>query len=480
MSLDRRALLASSLAATALTVAPQALAQGSPPPMAVRRGKITLGGKTIAWKAETGETVLKNAAGQPAITIFSVAYMAQGAKPSTRPVTFLWNGGPGGATWHLREHLSPRITKATEAAPRYAFVDNPNSIIDASDLVFIDAPGTGYSRMIDPASRAEYWGIEGDGRAFSDFIAAWLKSHGRLSSPIFLIGESYGGTRAGQVVRNLAEQKIELTGVTLISPALGSTGAGLRSSRRESAALSIPPEACVAWYYKKGAHTAKTLDQVAAEAEAFADGPYAAAIAKGDAIDPAERTRVAAQLSGFIGLPAEQIEKSNLFVSGNAFRTDLLAERKLTLEGDDGRGSRPTPPAGQSLPPVKPDDKYDVSASIEGLVREDLGYRAVGAYSRDPGEINRAWNSKLTQPADTDLILKERMAANPKLRVLLVGGYFDTIVPYPMPLKALQAALPANRLKRQMYATGHAVFEDVPLRPKTVADLRAWYASFRT
>lgn len=472
--LDRRALLASSFAVGALALAPVALAQPRPAPMAVRRGRTTVRGKTIGWRAETGETAMKGAAGDVRATIFSVAYLAEAAPAATRPVSFVWNGGPGGATWHLREHLSPRITQATKAAPNYAFVDNSHSIIDATDLVFIDAPGTGFSR-VDPSAKAEYWGIEEDGRAFSDFIAGWLKSHGRLGSPVFLIGESYGGTRAGQVVRNLAAQSIELAGVALVSPALGTTGGGLRSGRREGAHLSIPPEACVAWHYKKGAHTNKPLDQVAREAQAFADGPYAAAIAKGDQIDPAEKARIAAQLSGFIALPVEDILKANLYVPSATFRSQLLADRGRTLEGDDGRGSRPSPAPGQTLPPVKPDNTYDVSASIEGLIRDDLGYKAVGAYSRDPVEINRAWNNKLTQASDTDQILKARMAANPKLRVFLVAGYFDTIVPYPMPVKTLSAALPADRLETHIYATGHAVYEDEPLRARTTADLKAWF-----
>lgn len=471
--LDRRRLLAAA-AATALAGGLPAQAQVPIPtpaqiPTAVRTGKLEVRGRTVAYRAETGERVMHNAAGTPRATIFSVSYLEQGADPRTRPVSFVWNGGPGGSTWHLREHLSPKMTVRADTRTRYAFVGNPDSPIDVTDLVFIDAPGTGYSRFLSEEAKPEYWGVEADGKAFADFIAGWLADHGRLGSPVFLVGESYGGTRAGQIARFLAARPkpIGLTGVVLISPTLGNGG----PPNRPAPILALSSMAAVAHYHGRGAHTAKPLEALVAEAEAFADGPYAKALAKGESLDPAMREAIADKVAGYTGLPRQLVLDAGLAPSVQQFRTTLLPGERL--DGGDGREHRVPPPPAQDTV-VSSNDSYDLHASIVGLLTDELGYTPAGAYWRDPVEANRRWNQTLTGPAYTPAILKGLTA--PRTKVFLVAGYYDLIVPYRTPVGGLSAAgFEPDRLEVKLYPVGHGVYEDVGVRPKATDDLRAFY-----
>lgn len=472
-ALDRRRLLAAgaALAVTGGLPAPAQIPIPTPAriPTAVRKGKLEVRGRTVAYKAETGERVMTNAAGAPRATIFSVAYLEEGADSKTRPVSFVWNGGPGGSTWHLREHLSPKMTILAQTKTRYAFVGNPDSPIDVTDLVFIDAPGTGYSRFLSEDAKPEYWGVEADGKAFADFIAGWLADHGRLGSPVFLIGESYGGTRAGQVAKFLAARPkpIGLTGVVLISPTLGSGG----PPNPPAPILALSSMAAVAHYHSRGAHTAKPLETVVAEAERFADGPYATALAQGEALDAVTRDSIADQVAGFVGLSRQMVLDARLTPSVQQFRTSLLPGERL--DGGDGREHRVPPPPAQDTV-VSSNDTYDLHASIVGLLTDELGYTPAGGYWRDPVEANRRWNQTLTGPAYTPAILKGLTA--PRTKVLLVAGYYDLIVPYRTPVGGLSAAgFEPGRLEVKLYPVGHGVYEDVKVRPKATDDLRAFY-----
>lgn len=466
MSFDRRMVLGGAAAALAAQTLP-AMAQtpASAIPTAIRQGRITVRGQTIDYRAETGERMMRNAAGQGRATIFSVGYVAERADPRTRPVSFVWNGGPGGASWHLREHLSPKMTVAAQMRGHYAFVANPDSPIDVTDLVFIDAPGTGYSRFLSEEAKPEYWGVEADGRAFAEFIAGWLADHDRLGSPVYLVGESYGGTRAGQIAKVLAArpQPIGLAGVVLISPTLGSGG----PVAPPAPVLALPSLAATAHYYGKGLRARQPLQALVRAAETFADGPYAAAIAQGEVTDA-----LVDQVTGLTGLPRPLVVETRLAPSLQQFRLGLLADKGERLGGGDGREHRVPPPPAQDTV-VTANDAYDLHASIVGLLTDELGYTPVGPYARDPVEANRLWNQQLTGPAYTPEILRT-LPSRPK--VLLVVGYYDLIVPYRQPLKAMAAAgFERGRLQTHVYPTGHGVYEDLPARPKATDDLRVFY-----
>ncbi|ODT88251.1 hypothetical protein [Phenylobacterium sp. SCN 70-31] len=487
--LDRRSLLGAAAAGLtgALTgalantparaQAPVPVSSLPPIPPALRKGRLSVRGRDVAYASEAAERVMRNPAGAPRATIFSVSYVEEGADPRARPVSFIWNGGPGGATWHLREHLSPRITRRADTPRGYAFIGNPDSPIDVSDLVFIDAPGAGYSRFLAEDAKPEYWGVEADGRAFADFIAGWLADNGRLESPVFLVGESYGGTRAGQVARRLAARPrpVNLTGIVLISPTLGSGG----PPDPPAPVLVLPSFAAVAHHHRRGAHTAKPLETVVREAEQFADGPYAAALVRGAALAAAEREAIAAQVAGFIGLPRRFVLDAGLAPSVQQFRGQLLADQGQRLGGGDAREARVPPPPGQDSV-LSVADGYDLGESIVRLLTDELGYTPAGPYWRDPVEANRRWNPTLTGPGYAPSIFKDLTAstgpAAPTPKIFLVAGWFDLVVPYRRPLEALTAAgFAPGQFEAKVYPAGHGVYEDLATRARSTDDLRAFY-----
>lgn len=446
------------------------------PETAVRTGKALVRDKVIPYRVETGETIIRNPAGIPRATIFAVSYLAQDTNAASRPVTFIFNGGPGGSTWPLREAISPKMIVRTTVAPGFAFANNPDSLIDVSDLVFIDAPGTGYSRFLGEEAEAEYWGIEEDGRAFADFIANWVESHKRGASPKFVLGESYGGTRAAQILKALAarpDDPIHLRGVVLVSPAVG-TGAADLMARAPSAAL--PTEAVVARYYGRGAYTDKTLEQVAAEAEAFAEGPYAAALRAGEKLQEDERQSIARQVSAFIGIPPDEVMKSDLVMSTSRFRDLLLADKGERI-GSDARRHYPKEAAAQAEPLITTANGYDLHAAIVSLLRDELGYRATGPYVRDPGEAGRAWDNTITsEPSGLPEILKDTATADSQFGVFLGGGYFDLILPYFLSLRSLSlAGLPSSQFVHHLYPSEHAFLNDMTNRARATDDIRAFY-----
>ena len=448
------------------------------PPTAITQGQVTIRGRLIRYRAEAGETAMRNAAGVPRATMFSVSYLARGGAVHERPVTFIYNGGPGGATWPLRNAIAPSIIGGADAPPGYAFVENPNSLLDVSDLVFIDAPGTGYSRFLSQDAKAEYWGIEQDGRAFSKFIVGWLRAHGRMSSPKYLLGESYGGTRTGQILQMLALRErdpVAFEGVTLISPTLGTGTDSVFSGVSNGSETLVPSEAVAAWYNRRGDFRSETLEQIAARAQHFAAGRYADALARIDRLDGAGKRAIAHGLSALIGIAPDAILRSRLSVPIPAFRHLLLAGEGEVLGGD----SRKHHPKGFEPPLLDTAKGYDLNAAIIAMVRVKLGYRTNQPYDRNPIEAHEKWNNTITSGRRAlPAILEAMTHANSGFGVFLAGGYFDLIVPYFLPLTALRAAhLPAARFVHRLYPTGHPVLNDVAARPVAVSDVRAFYRS---
>jgi carboxypeptidase C (cathepsin A) len=446
------------------------------PETAVRHGKASVRGKVIPYRVETGEMIMRNPAGTPRATVFAVSYLAENARGASRPVTFIFNGGPGAASWMLREAISPKVIVRAAAAPGFAFANNRDSLIDISDLVFIDAPGTGYSRFLAEDAKPEYWGIEQDGRAVAQFIADWLQDHNRGGSPKFILGESYGGTRTGQIVKMLAARQggaIHFHGVVLVSP---SVGTGVGDSVANRAATVLPSEAATAWHYGRGAYTSSSLEQVASDAQEFAAGPYAVAIGQVDKLDREGKAKIAQQVSAFIGLPVDTVLEGNLMVPLAKFRDLLLADKGERI-GLDGRVHYPKPAAGQADSIISTAEGYDLHAAITSLLRDELGYKPVGPYVRDPVEANRAWNNTITsEPSSLPDILRATAAADPHFHVLLGGGYFDLVVPYFLPLRALAAAdLPPRQLVHRVYPSEHGFLNDPANRAGATDDIRAFY-----
>jgi carboxypeptidase C (cathepsin A) len=440
------------------------------PAAALKSGGISIRGKHVAYRGEAAEIVIRDSAGVPRATMFAVSYLAERPHMTQRPVTFIWNGGPGGASFSMREQLAPRCTEAAERGPAYTFQDNVDSLVDVTDLVFIDAPGTGYSRLFDEGARPEFWGIEQDGRAFAQFIVEWLRIHKREGAPKYLMGESYGGTRVAQVAKNLATRTypVALAGIVLISPSFSSDGL----DARKATALALPTQAALAWSYQRGGYTAMSLEEIFSSARAFAYGPLSDALSEGTRLSNISRVKVADRVAAYTGLCRDLVFDANLTLPVDKFMDLLLAEQGEQLDLYDGRKHHPKPP------PDAPEPSYKVPGPPpEALIREELGYRAVIPYQRDYQPIIKAWNKTHTsEPSSEPRIMKDLMTAYAGLKLLLVGGYFDLAVPCARPLASLLAAkLPEARFRAQFYPVGHGVYGDKALRRQTTDDLRAFY-----
>ncbi|HEY8091467.1 MAG TPA: hypothetical protein VIF09_26565 [Polyangiaceae bacterium] len=424
-------------------------------------------------------------------SMFYVAYLAQGAPAASRPVTFLYNGGPGSSTmWlHMGAFGPRRVVIAGDhhlpAAP-YVLSNNDASLLDASDLVFIDAPGVGFSRIAGQDKEKAFYGVDPDAHAFAEFITAWLGKYGRWNSPKYLFGESYGTTRSAVLINELESHRlVDFNGVILLSQILNFH---LSPDRAEADPgfdvpyeLALPTFAATAWYHKKlGADAPADLRSLLAEVERFAVTDYALALQQGSALPEADRARIAEQLHRYTGLPVAYVRKANLRITGGDFR------KALQDPADESTGRLDTRFAGPAMDPLEKNPDYDpFSAAVSSAyvsvfndyVRKNLKfgddrpfvpsvplYKSWGQEHQAPGSETPSRDG-LNVMAD----LASAMKRNPNLKVLLNAGYFDLATPFfqgvyemqhlPMPDK-----LQAN-IEYRFYDSGHMVYvEEASLR----------------
>ena len=417
-------------------------------------------------------------------SMFYVAYFKKGVAANDRPITFLFNGGPGSATvWLHMGAFGPRRVQTPgdthmPAAP-YKLVDNAFSLLDVSDLVFIDAPGTGFSRIAGKDKEKAFYGVDPDAYAFSQFVLGFLSKYGRWNSPKFLFGESYGTPRNANLV-NLLEtgNSIDFNGVIQLSQILNfdlsADSPQYNPGTDQSYVVALPTYAATAWYHNRlGTARPAALEPFLKEAEHFATTDYALALQEGAAIDPAHKQAIADQLAHYTGLPSAYILKSNLRVNGGQFEKMLQDGEGETTGRLDSRFS------GPDLDPLSREAEYDPqSASISSAyvssfndyVRKDLHYGDGRSY-RPEIDVGKYWTSNHKPPGATEeqpgilnLMpdLASAMKTNPNLKVLLAGGYFDLATPYfegryemqhlPIPDK-LQ-----GNIEYHYYASGHMVY----------------------
>ena len=486
MRLPRRALTGSltlGLAGASLAKGRAWSAEPLPPEPAVIHGEARAGGRTIPYRAVAAETVLSGPDGAPEATLFFTAYFAEGQDAAARPVTFFFNGGPGAATIDLREGLAPVHTR-NAAGRGFRLADNPDPLIDASDLVFVDPGGVGYSRFLKPGVSSRYWGVDEDARAVADFIALWLKANGREASPKYLVGESYAGIRVGMVAERMARlpEPVRFDGVVRVSPSTGTRGAPASAAAADPAVRALPSQAATALYYGKSAHAGATPAALAEAARDWAEGVYARALEKGEAISAAERAKVASELSGYLGFPEAQVVAADLRIPRERFIRELLAEREARIGLSDSRAHAPLFVTDAQRPPY--DDPstspytltYNLTEAVEHLYRETFGYKPFGPYVRLSYEANGGWNNQVEGgPRAMPLVFKDLMAADPDLRVSLMLGCYDLNIPYAGPLNEYLAAdLPAGRFSHRLFEAGHSIFSDPVGRRQASADLRAF------
>lgn len=460
-----------------------------PPVVSVTRHTGTFGGQRIAYRAVAGETYLKDKDGQPLAAIVSYSYIKEGPVDPNRPVTFLWNGGPGsGSLWlHMGAFGPKRVVVPSDArddgAPPYPIVDNPESLLDVTDIVFIDPIGTGFSRALGKTNPADYWGVTKDAKSMADFIRLWLNENGRWNAPKFIGGESYGTTRSAAVINELegSYTDVAINGILLISSILDFSVASETQGNELGFVTNLPSMAATAWYHNKVANRPATVEEFVEEARAFALGPYATALLKGNALTGEERASILTRLSRFTGVSETYLSNSNLRLTPSRFYKELLRDRGLTIGRLDTRytgvdydnaGDRPdNDPSFYGI-----DGAY--TAAINAWSREGLKYSPDVVYSSIGGTGTWDWTIPGPRGGSTYLnvapYIGRALRENSGLRVWVGQGYYDFATPFLGAEYSLnRPGFPTDgRIEWHYYHSGHMMYVRDEDRLKLTNDIR--------
>jgi carboxypeptidase C (cathepsin A) len=414
--------------------------------------------------------------------MFYTAYFAKDSTPGTRPITFLYNGGPGSATMYLHmgsfgpKRIVTTDTQHDEGGP-YKIVPNAYSLLDVSDLVFIDAPGTGYSRVVGKDAGKAFYGTDPDGQAFDRFIRRFLSKYNRWTSPKFLFGESYGTTRDAVLVADLAQSGVDVNGVVFLSQILSfndsADGSTANPGTENGFYLALPSFAATAWYHHKVPNQPAQLEPWLKEVEAFSLGEYASALLQGADLDPAKKAAVAARLEGYTGVSAATWLKADLRLTGGQFSELVQDSAGLTTGRLDSRYQ------GPQLDRLGEEAEYDPffqaigSAYLAGIntyAHNDLKFGENMTYKPSAREPGWSWDLRHRVPGagypegsvNVMIDLADTMKTNTKLHVLLMGGYFDlgTLyfgATYEMKHLPIPAGLQKN-IEYKFFETGHMVY----------------------
>jgi carboxypeptidase C (cathepsin A) len=498
-----------TLTATVTATTDKAAEAPPPPPDSTTQGSIVVGGQHIAYtatagtitvgatdaddaqlgpdgKPQPGSQLALNAPKEPADAapvahMFYVAYFKTGTPAQDRPITFFYNGGPGSSTmWLHMGSLGPKYVETAgdahlPGAP-YKLIDNPDSLLDVSDEVFIDMPGTGFGRLTGKDANKAFWGVDQDAEAFARFIARFLVKFDRWNSPKFLFGESYGTTRSAVLADVLENEKnIDLNGVMLLGQifdfaiATGPPRPGMDLPYE----LALPTYAATAWYHKKLSPEPAALNPFLKEVEDFATGQYMHALAQGNALSDAEKQQVAEKLHEYTGLPVDYVIKAGLRVTAGEFEQTFANEEGMTTGRYDTRF------LGPSIDPLSEAAQYDpqsaaISSAYVSLaneyLRETLKYGAGETYL--PHALFGGFQWGMTRQGATSFSsahglnvgddLAEAMKTNPRLKVMVNDGYYDLATPffaaeYDEEHLPIPAALTKN-IEYDWYESGHMAY----------------------
>ncbi len=476
------------------------------PQRSVTHGSVTVEGNKINYQAVAGTIVLKNASDTPTASIFYAAYFKEGEKdPSQRPITFLYNGGPGSSTiWLHMGAFGPQrvfLQDTTRTKAPYKTVNNDYSLLDASDLVFIDAPGTGFSKIITKemggAGKPEdFYGADPDANAFASFIQQFISDFNRWNSPKYLFGESYGTFRSAALADVLVAGKgINLNGVILLSQILNIANSPDNPHAEPGNdlpyQLALPSYAAVAWYHHMLPNQPAKMEPFLKEVEHFAMNDYALALNKGAMLDAATFDQIAAKLHEYTGLSIDYIKKANLRIEDQQFGQELLNKDKLVTGRLDARYS------GFAMDPLAEKNPYDpMDSYIDGpfigafnnYVRSELKYGMWQTFHPGGDGVYEQWDYRHKIPGFTDpqeniypnvmTALAHAMIYDPNLKVMLNSGYFDLGTPYFQGQYELQhLPMPAELQKNieyKLYYSGHMVY----LHPESLKLLHDNVAKF--
>jgi len=474
-----------------------------PPPadrIVVTRHRARLAGRDLDYTVTCGTIVLreesekegKAEADKARASVFFVAYTLDGAAPESRPVTFSFNGGPGSSSvWLHLGLLGPRRVELDDEGrappPPGRLVDNEFSLLDRSDLVFIDPVGTGYSRMVAGEKVAEFHDYKRDLESVGEFIRLYCSRYGRWASPKYLIGESYGTTRAAGLSGHLLERHgMYLNGIMLVSCALDFTVLRFDANNDLPPVLFLPTYAATAWYHRKLAPELQALPLRALldEVEAFAGGEYAAALFKGSKLAPGERAGVAAKVARYTGLAPEYVERTNLRVQIHRFCKELMRAEGRTVGRLDSRFTgfdRDSAGEHFEFDPGFAEIYGAYAAAMNDYVRRSLKFEADAPYEVLKGlYLNWGWKDFANRYAFAGEPLRKALAMNPHMRVLVANGYFDFATPhfasdYTFDHLGVDASLRGN-FTVSYYEAGHMMYVHKPSLERLAKDLREFVA----
>jgi carboxypeptidase C (cathepsin A) len=454
------------------------------PAPVIKESAVEIDGKTIPYKVTTGKIQLKQDNGKARASIFHVTYERSDVKDaSKRPVMFAFNGGPGSsAVWLHIGVLGPKIiqlpgdgTSAPEPPARV--VDNPLSILDVCDLVFIDPVSTGYSRAENDAKPGDFHGLTEDIESVGDFIRRWISEHDRWSSPKYLLGESYGGIRAAGLSQHLQSRYgMSLNGVVLLSSLLDFATLQSPAGSDLSHLVFLPAFTGTAHFHKK---ISGDRDALVRQSTEFAFGEYASALLKGNTLDAEARKTLAAKLAGFTGIAAEVWLEHNLRVTPSFFRGELLRKEGKVLGRFDARVAWDA--TDKSAPSPEYDPSYSLaygafSTAMMDYLGRDLGWKEDQPYEILTGKVQPwKWNAN-NSVVSVAGNLATAMRDNPHLRVLVMGGHTDLATPPEGVAYSVRHLLDLPEAAKDNFTTtyydgGHMFYLNPPDLEKTRKDL---------
>ncbi len=477
----------------------------------ITRGSVVIDGRRIAYTATAGTIILRNQAGEPTASMFYVAYTKDGVRdPGKRPVTFAYNGGPGFASalvdvggFGPRRLEWPAPGQIEAEQPPYRLVPNHYSILKSTDLVFIDAVGTGYSRIVGAGKPAMFYGINADAQAFTQFIERYIQQYGRFESPKFLLGESYGTTRSAVLAQDLVGQGVYLDGVILCSTVLDFPTLNFTPGNDLPYELYLPSYAAVAWYHHRLDPQPPDLAALVSRVERFAGGSYAQALFEGSALPAKQKAQLAARLARYTGLPATLWERANLRIPLSVFQRRLLGSATSTARFD----ARFTTPELQPLMTEQGDSAAGaattalwgvLSAGFDEYLQHGLHYHSERLYVQSSAAAFKAWDWGRYQPPLSELdqgvgtnqsvmhvnnvapALARAMSNDPGMRLMLNNGWFDMATPffathYTIAHMGLPASLEKN-IHEYYYPVGHMLYLNPAVLPQLAHNIDAFIA----
>ena len=458
----------------------------------VTHHSVSVDGKNMSYDATAGTLLIKDDKDEAVASMFYVAYTSGDAK---RPVTFIFNGGPGSSSmWlHMGSFAPVRVVTpdaaSTPPSP-YNLAPNAYTLLDKSDLVFVDAIGTGFSRIVGKGEPKDFYGVDEDVSAFGRFIQRYISQNDRWNAPKFLLGESYGTTRAAGLSAWLQGKGIALNGVVLVSSWLDAyvDYFGPNYAVDEPYELYLPTMAATAWYHKKVANPPADVATFVQQAREFALGDYATALSKGDTLAPAERQAIAAKLAAFTGLPVDFILEAKLRITPDRFQKGLLRDearvtgrldaRYLGIDHDSAGESPESDPASDAFGPA-------IVASFNNYVRTELKLETDMSYRPTSYDVGNDWDwshrvdGNKAPLFDVAEDLRIAMTQNPHLLVFSANGYYDFATPffeteYTLDHMGLDDSLRKN-LRYGFYESGHMIYMHESALKKLKADLAKFY-----